>query len=112
MKIGTLKMKESGALEGSLETRKTYIELFIEPIARTATMTDDSPTHRILTPSANGSLVECGAAWKKKSREAGRDYLSLNIDDMDMERPISCAAFPGKGDEWELVWNRPQQQAA
>ena len=62
---------------------------------------DKAPDYRIYA-----STTELGAAWKKTSN-AGRDYLSVKLDDPTFTAPIfaSLVAVEGK-DEFALIWSR------
>jgi uncharacterized protein (DUF736 family) len=62
-----------------------------------------SPTHLVLVGRA-----EIGAAWSKRS-DAGRDYLSLRLDDPSFSAPINANLFDDEGgDTYSLIWSRPQ----
>lgn len=51
--------------------------------------------------------VEIGAAWRKTS-EAGRDYLSVALDDPCFPQPINAALVEGDGGAFQLAWSRPR----
>ncbi|WP_234729995.1 DUF736 domain-containing protein [Acidocella facilis] len=62
---------------------------------------DKAPTHRVYIGSA-----EVGAGWEKQS-EAGRDYISIALDDPSFAAPIQASLFSNEeGDGFTLVWSR------
>jgi len=62
---------------------------------------DKAPDYRIFS-----GPTEFGAAWKKTSN-AGREYLSVKLDDPSFPAPIfaSLVAIEG-GDGYALIWSR------
>jgi uncharacterized protein (DUF736 family) len=52
-----------------------------------------------------------GAAWKKTS-EAGRDYLSVAIDDPSFPATVYARLIEGENDTHELIWSRSKPKAA
>jgi hypothetical protein len=62
---------------------------------------DKAPDYRIFA-----GATEFGAAWKKTSG-AGREYLSVKLDDPSFPAPIfaSLVAVEG-GDGYVLIWSR------
>ena len=62
---------------------------------------DKAPDYRIYA-----STTELGAAWNRTSN-AGREYLSVKLDDPSFPGPIfaSLVAVEGK-DEFALIWSR------
>jgi uncharacterized protein (DUF736 family) len=70
---------------------------------------ENEPDYRIIEESAAGS-VELGAAWKRKS-EAGREFLSVSLDDPALPRPLSAALMPSDdGASAILIWSRPSKR--
>jgi len=66
---------------------------------------DKAPSHRVLVGRA-----EIGAAWSETSK-AGRDYLSVKLDDPSMIAPIYANLFEAEGEEgYNLVWTRGRKQ--
>jgi uncharacterized protein (DUF736 family) len=54
--------------------------------------------------------VELGAAWKRKS-EAGREFLSISLDDPALPRALGAALMPSDGgDSAILIWSRPSKR--
>ncbi|KAB7766073.1 hypothetical protein CEK69_16105 [Xanthomonas sp. LMG 12462] len=54
---------------------------------------------------------DIGAAWKKAS-EAGRDYLSVTLDDPSFPAPIYARLVEGEDGKHELFWSRSKPQAS
>jgi uncharacterized protein (DUF736 family) len=70
---------------------------------------DKGPQYRVTVESKAGS-IELGAAWKRKS-EAGRDFLSVSLDDPALLRPLSAALMPSDdGASAILIWSRPSKR--
>ena len=62
---------------------------------------DKAPSHRVFVGRA-----EIGAAWSETSK-AGRDYLSVKLDDPSLLAPIYANLFEAEGEEgFSLVWTR------
>ena len=62
---------------------------------------DKAPSHRVFVGRA-----EIGAAWSETSK-AGRDYLSVKLDDPSLLAPIYANLFEAEGEEgYNLVWTR------
>ena len=54
---------------------------------------------------------DIGAAWKKTS-EAGRNYLSVTIDDPSFPAPVYARLIEGEDGTHDLIWSRSKPQAA
>jgi uncharacterized protein (DUF736 family) len=66
---------------------------------------DKGPHYRVTVEGQPGS-VELGAAWKRKS-EAGREFLSVSLDDPALQRPLNAALMPSEdGSNAILIWSR------
>jgi uncharacterized protein (DUF736 family) len=64
---------------------------------------DQSPDYRIYWGS-----VDCGAAWKRVN-DAGRDFLSVKLDDPAFPYPVYASLFADEDpDIFNLVWSRPK----
>ena len=62
---------------------------------------DKAPSHRVFVGRA-----EIGAAWSETSK-AGRDYLSVKLDDPSFPAPIYASLVKGEGDDgFILIWSR------
>ena len=53
---------------------------------------------------------DIGAAWKKTS-EAGRNYLSVTIDDPSFPAPVYARLIEGEDGTHDLIWSRSKPQA-
>jgi uncharacterized protein (DUF736 family) len=66
---------------------------------------EKGPHYRVVVEGQPGS-VELGAAWKRKS-EAGREFLSVRLDDPGLSRPLAAALMPSDdGSSAVLIWSR------
>lgn len=64
---------------------------------------DKAPDYRIFA-----GPIEFGAAWKKKSQDTGREYLSVKLDDPSFAAPIYATLVEVEGEEgYSLIWSRP-----
>jgi len=62
---------------------------------------DKAPDVRILA-----GATECGAAWKKTSN-AGREYISVKLDDPSFPAPIYASLVEAEeGQGYVLIWSR------
>jgi uncharacterized protein (DUF736 family) len=69
------------------------------------------PNYRVVIESAHGA-VELGAAWKRTS-EAGREFLSVSLDDPALPHPLNAALMPAEdGAGAILIWSRQVKRAA
>jgi uncharacterized protein (DUF736 family) len=72
---------------------------------------EKGPHYRVVVEGQPGS-VELGAAWKRRS-EAGREFLSVRLDDPALPRPLSAALMPSDdGAGAILIWSRPSKRKA
>ena len=72
---------------------------------------EKGPHYRVVVEAQPGS-VELGAAWKRTS-EAGREYLSVRLDDPALPRPLSPSLMPSDdGAGAILIWSRPSKRKA
>ena len=95
--IGTFTASDNG-YTGSIKTLTLNIKT---KFVASEKDNDKAPDYRIYA-----STTELGAAWKKISN-AGRDYLSVKLDDPSFPAPIfaSLVAVEGK-DDFALIWSR------
>lgn len=69
------------------------------------------PHYRVILEGAPGA-VELGAAWKRTS-EAGREFLSVSLDDPALSHPLSAALMHAEdGTGAILIWSRPAKRPA
>lgn len=111
-KIGTLRRsaeQNNNNLYGNIRTLGHSARLCLEPNPRAEAQ--GQPAYNAYAITADGELVNIGAAWAKESN--GRKYFSMSLDDPSWAASLSCAAFPtDKAGEWDVVWNRPERAAA
>ena len=70
---------------------------------------EKGPHYRVLVECQPGR-VELGAAWKRTS-EAGREFLSVRIDDPALPRALSAALMPSNdGESAILIWSCPSKR--
>lgn len=98
MILAQMNLKQDGSYTGLFRSATVTAPIAIVP-ATGDRKSDKSPTHRVF---ARG--VKIGAAWARKSK-AGRDYLSVRIDDPALAQPINAALVPSQ-DAHALVWGR------
>jgi uncharacterized protein (DUF736 family) len=71
----------------------------------------NAPDYRVLAEGKPGA-VEIGAAWKRTSG-AGREFLSVRLDDPALSHPLSAALMPAQdGTGAILIWSRPTKRRA
>jgi uncharacterized protein (DUF736 family) len=97
--------KDDNQYAGSIQTLSRLQEdVLIQPVAKKAS--ERSPDYRVVVPNPHG-IVELGAAWKKKSG-AGKEYLSVRLEDPAKRRPCFAALLTSdQGSHAILVWSRP-----
>ena len=65
--------------------------------------TDKAPDFRVFT----AGNVELGAAWARKAKETGRDYLSVKLDDPSFPQPIYASLVEAEAEgSYNLIWSR------
>jgi uncharacterized protein (DUF736 family) len=96
--IGTFTRGDNGDFTGAVKTLTLNVKT---KIARSEKENDKAPDFRIFA-----GQTEFGAAWKKTSG-AGREYLSVKLDDPSFPAPIfaSLVSVEG-GDGYALIWSR------
>jgi uncharacterized protein (DUF736 family) len=97
--IGTFtKSSDGSSFVGTVKTVALNVKAKITPAEKD---NDKAPDYRIYA-----NTTELGAAWKRTSN-AGRDYLSVKLDDPSFPAPIfaSLVAVEGK-DDFALIWSR------
>ena len=74
-------------------------------VAESNPSNDKAPSHRVFV----GRDVEIGAAWSKRS-DAGRDYLSVKLDDPSFNAPIYANLVDDEdGESYTLIWSRSRK---
>lgn len=94
--IGTFTKSENG-FSGSVKTLALNTKARISPVEKT---NDKGPDYRIFA-----GATEFGAAWKKKSNDGSREYLSVKLDDPSFAQAIYCSLVEVDG-EFALIWSR------
>lgn len=97
MILAQMNKKDDGSYTGLFRSATVTAPIAVVPTIDRKS--DKSPTHRVF---ARG--VKIGAAWARKSK-AGRDYLSVRIDDPALSQPINAALVNGDAG-YALVWGR------
>ena len=99
--IGTFK-KTGDNFEGEIFTVTLDLQN-VRIVAEATVDSDNAPTHRVFVGRA-----EIGAAWAKTS-SAGRNYLSVTLDDPSFTNAINANLFENDdGATFKLVWTRPR----
>ena len=95
--IGTF-TKSENSFSGQIKTVTLNVKAKLAPAEKD---NEKAPDYRIFA-----GQTELGAAWKKTSN-AGREYLSVKLDDPSFPAPIlaSLVAVEG-GDGYALIWSR------
>lgn len=96
--IGSFHKQADGSYTGSIKT----LTLNLKSAQLRPTEKDDNdkaPDYRVFS-----GQTECGAAWKKTSRE-NRDYLAIKLDDPSFPAPI-YASLVDADDGYSLIWSR------
>ena len=95
--IGTF-TKSENSFSGQIKTVTLNVKAKFAPAEKD---NEKAPDYRIFA-----GQTELGAAWKKTSN-AGREYLSVKLDDPTFPAPIfaSLVAVEG-GDSYALIWSR------
>jgi uncharacterized protein (DUF736 family) len=96
--IGTFTKGDNGDFTGAVKTLTLNVKT---KITRSEKENDKAPDFRIFA-----GQTEFGAAWKKTSG-AGREYLSVKLDDPSFPAPIFASLVATEsGDGYALIWSR------
>ena len=97
--IGSFTQTENGYI-GAVKTLTLNVKARFVPEAKEK---DAAPDYRIFA-----GTTEFGAAWKKKAKETGREYLSVKLDDPSLPAPIYATLVEVEGEEhgFSLIWSR------
>lgn len=101
--IGTFTEDKDG-YTGTLRTLTLNIKVKLVPNDKGEN--DKAPDFR-LQAAAN----DIGAAWKKTS-EAGREYLSVTLDDPAFPATVYARLIENEAGTYDLLWSRSKPQAA
>jgi uncharacterized protein (DUF736 family) len=101
--IGTFTTDKDG-FTGSLRTLTLNVKVKLVPNDKGSS--ENAPDFRL---QAAGHDI--GAAWKKTS-EAGREYLSVTLDDPSFPATVYARLIEGEDGTHDLIWSRSKPQAA
>ena len=100
--IGTFR-KSGNEFQGEIMTLSVQTK-GVRIVPETSRANDNAPSHRVYVGRA-----EIGAAWSKRST-AGRDYLSVKLDDPSFNAPIYANLFDDEdGEAFTLIWSRSRK---
>ena len=103
--IGSFK-KVGNGYQGEIVTMSVQTKN-VRIIPEEAASNENAPSHRVFVGRA-----EIGAAWTKCS-DAGREYLSLKLDDPSFTAPIFANLFDEEdGETFNLIWSRARKSNA
>jgi uncharacterized protein (DUF736 family) len=94
--IGNFTKLENG-YTGSIKTAAVSVKAKITPAVKE---NDKAPDFRVFTGQS-----EFGAAWKRTS-SAGREYLSVKLDDPSFPAPVFATLVDTEDDGSVLIWSR------
>lgn len=105
--IGTFTAEKDG-FTGTLRTLtlNVKVKVKVKLVANDKGENESAPDFRL---QAAGH--DFGAAWKKTS-EAGRDYLSVAIDDPSFPATVYARLIEGEDGTHDLIWSRSKPKAA
>ena len=96
--IGTFTQADNCTFTGTITTATLKLKATLRPIDIEG---DKAPNYRLLV-----GTVECGAGWKKTSRQE-RDYISVKFDDPTFPAPIyATLSETDTAGEYALIWSR------
>lgn len=95
--IGTFTRSDNGTFTGTVRTLSLNAKATLRPSEKDQ---DKAPDYRLFA-----GTIECGAAWKKTSRD-NREYLSIKLDDPSFAAPIYASLIAGDKGEHRLIWSR------
>jgi uncharacterized protein (DUF736 family) len=96
--IGTFTQAANGSFTGTIKTLTLNAKATLRPIDKES---EKAPDYRLAVGS-----VECGAGWKKTSRE-NREYISVKLDDPTFPAPIyATLSETDTAGEYALIWSR------
>jgi uncharacterized protein (DUF736 family) len=101
--IGTFTADKDG-FNGTLRTLTLNVKVKLVPNDKGSS--ENAPDFRLQAASH-----DIGAAWKKTS-EAGREYLSVTLDDPSFPATVYARLIEGEDGTHDLIWSRSKPQAA
>ena len=95
--IGNFTQAANGSFTGTIKTLTLNAKATLRPVDKES---EKAPDYRLAVGS-----VECGAGWKKTSRE-NRDYISVKLDDPAFPAPIYATLSETEtAGEYALIWS-------
>ena len=101
--IGTFTAEKDG-YTGQLRTLTLNVKVKLVPNDKGDT--ESAPDFRL-----QAADHDIGAAWKKIS-EAGREYLSVSIDDPSFPATVYARLIGNEDGTYDLIWSRSKPKAA
>ncbi len=101
--IGTFTADKDG-YTGTLRTLTLNVKVKLVPNDKGEN--DKAPDYRLQTAGN-----DIGAAWQKTS-EAGREYLSVTLDDPSFPVTVYARLIENEDGTHDLLWSRSKPQAA
>jgi uncharacterized protein (DUF736 family) len=96
--IGNFSGSENGYM-GVIRTQTIRARAQIRPVTKPS---EKAPDYLVYANNA-----ELGAGWRRESREDGKPYVSLKLDDPSFAGPIYCSLVStDKDGEYDLIWVR------
>lgn len=113
--VGYLVPSDEASLDHfSGEVKTMQIQLAFELRTNERRHSDKSPSHVAVVRTSGRVEVQIGSAWLREAKTGahrGRQFLSINIDDPSMDRPLNLTAYPPEeSGDWEIVWKRQRAQ--
>ena len=103
----------NGDLHGQIQTLTIDLKFRLARIG--GVQSENAPSHRVFAFGSHGAEVQIGAAWTKVAKtvaHAGEEFLTITIDDPDLDVPLNVTAFPDNdGQNWTIVWRRKRVDA-
>ena len=104
MNLGTFEKLDDNSYTGSVSTIMFQARVKITP--NLTKRTDDQPDYRVHAGNA-----EIGAGWNKKSKQTGKPYISIKMDDPSFTQPLFAALVETEADGYQLMWSgRPTRK--
>lgn len=97
--IGTF-TKKNDRFTGTIRTMTINVKAQLVPV--TDKPSDGAPDYRIFAGGA-----ELGAGWMEESKDKGKPYLAVKLDDPSFQKPIRAAFFEDDdGQGGAMIWSR------
>ncbi len=101
--IGTFTADKDG-FTGTLRTLTLNVKAKLVPNDKGSS--ENAPDYRLQSAG-----LDIGAAWRKTS-EAGREYLSVTVDDPSFPAAVYARLIEGEDGTHDLIWSRSKPQGA